>query len=277
VEEATRRGLVELLHTDELRPWSARSPAGFPHPSLDPLRHHQRAAAAASRSFQNPEISRGLVGAARRSRHRSQWRARVEARCATTCGDPGNGDELEVPMQIREGPSWRPTPSPAGALQSLGVGDLRWRGVDPPAPGICGGGAGRSRSTPCTGDRGVPPRAPRKEAEVRGRSPGSCRGGGPPGVRLHTVEGRRTGRVASRRSACGADLPLLLGRGGAREEDRQLGRAGRREEEAVGMKNGERDPENAAPKGWKRKMQHGLGVLLEPVQWRLVLHFSVAD
>jgi hypothetical protein len=81
------------------------------------------------------------VGATRRSRHRGQWRARVEARCVTACGDPGNGDELEVPMQIREGPSRRPTPSPAGALQSPGAGDLRWRGVDPPAPRICGGGA----------------------------------------------------------------------------------------------------------------------------------------
>jgi hypothetical protein len=70
---------------------------------------------------------------------------------------------------------------------------------------------------------------------------------------------------------------VLLGQGGAREEDRQLGRAGRREEESVGMKNRERDPENAASEGWKRKMQHALRVLLEPIQWRLVLHFPVAD
>jgi hypothetical protein len=86
--------------------------------------------------------------------------------------------------------------------------------------------------------------------------------------------GRGGSRVATRHAVLTC---LLLGRGGAREEDRQLGRAGRREEEAVGMKNGEGDPENAAPEGWKRKIQHALGVLLEPIQWRLVLHFPVAD
>jgi hypothetical protein len=40
---------------------------------------------------------------------------------------------------------------------------------------------------------------------------------------------------------------------------------------------GERQPENAAREGWRRILQHGMEVLLEPVQQRLNMHFAVAD
>jgi hypothetical protein len=52
------------------------------------------------------------------------------------------------------GPRGARRPRLLGALQTPGAGDLRCRGVDPPAPGICGGGAGRSRTPLASGTEG---------------------------------------------------------------------------------------------------------------------------